>query len=356
MAMDARKEAQKRVDRIALFRAELAELERESGLTLTPEQRSGLEAHVARLLSRFQQEFGVDATDSARRASWGMRIASLLGSAALIAAVVLFLHRVWGNLPPAVQISILTLAPLAFLAGTEAAFVRRVDHYYVALLALAAGVTFVMELNVLGSVLNLTDSPHVLLAWGLFGLLIAYAYSLRLLLGAGLVLLCAYSAALILHFQGYHWLGFMQTTQLLLPGAVLLYCLPWLMRGRGPYDFDFVYRVCGAGIGFAAILILSLGGDLCCGGLAPNLVAAGYQVLGLLLSGAVVFHGLRLGRGGLVNLGATAFIVFLFVRLHSWWWDWMPKYVFFLVLGLIALGLLLVLRRIRTSLAKGGLS
>ena len=91
MGMDPRKEAQKRVDRIALFRAELAELERENGLTLTPEQRSGLDAHVARLLSRFQQEFGVDATDSARRVSWGMRVVSLLGGAALIAAAVLFL-------------------------------------------------------------------------------------------------------------------------------------------------------------------------------------------------------------------------------------------------------------------------
>ena len=55
MAMDARKEAQKRVDRIALFQAELAELEREKGLTLTPDQRAGLDAHLARLLSRFQQ-------------------------------------------------------------------------------------------------------------------------------------------------------------------------------------------------------------------------------------------------------------------------------------------------------------
>jgi hypothetical protein len=148
----------------------------------------------------------------------------------------------------------------------------------------------------------------------------------------------------------------MQTTQLLLPGAALLYCLPWLTRGRGPYDFDFVYRLCGAGIGLIAILILSLEGDVCCGNLAPGLVAASYQVLGLLLSGGVVFHGLRLGRSGLVNLGAAAFIVFLFVRLHSWWWEWMPKYVFFLVVGLIAIGLLLVFRHIRIGLSKGGLS
>lgn len=353
-AMDARKEAQKRVDRIALFRAELAELERENGLTLTPEQRTGLEVHVANLLSRFQREYGVDATDSARRVSWGMRVASLLGGAALVAAMVLFLHRIWGNLPTAAQVSILTTAPLAFLAGIEVAFARRADHYYVALLALAAGATFVMEANALGSVLNLTDSPQVLLAWGLFGVLIAYAYGLRLLLGAGLVLLVAYSAALVLNAQGYYWAGVMQTAQLILPGAALLYCIPWLTRGRGPNDFDFVYRVCGAGTGLSAILILSTTGDLCCGGLLPGMVEGAYQVAGLLISAGVVFHGLRLGRGGLVNLAATAFIVFLFVRLHSWWWDWMPKYMFFLSIGLIAVGLLLVFRRIRTRLSEGG--
>ncbi len=199
-------------------------------------------------------------------------------------------------------------------------------------------------------------SPQVLLAWGLFGLLLAYAYGLRLLLSAALVVLCAYSAALLLNAQGYYWLGFMQTTQLFLPGAALLYCVPWLTRGRGPHDFDFVYRACGAGTGLSAILIQSTGGDLCCGGLAPGLVGATYQVLGLLLSAGVVFHGVRLGRSGLVNLGAAAFIVFLFVRLHSWWWDWMPKYLFFLLVGLIALGLLLVFRRIRIGLSKGGVS
>ena len=60
-----------------------------------------------------------------------------------------------------------------------------------------------------------------------------------------------------------------------------------------------------------------------------------------------------MSQKGLVNLGVAAFIVFLFVRLYAWWWQWMPKYLFFLVLGLIAFGLLLVFRRVRTRLAEG---
>ncbi len=345
--------AQKRVDRIASFRVELAELELEGGLALTPQQRSQLDAHLAGLLASFRLRFGVDATESARRVSWGMRVAFLLGGAALMAALILFWHRIWGILPVVAQVLILAAAPLGLLAGAEAAFARQVDRYYVSLLALAAGVTFMMELGTLGLVLNLADTAQALLVWGMFAVLVAYAYGLRLLLGAGLVLLCAYTAALLLSAQGYYWAGIMQTAQLLLPGALLLYGIPWLTRGRGPHDFDFVFRMCGAGTGLCALLVLSTSGDLCCGSLNPSLVEGFYQVVGLLLGAGVVFHGLRLGRGGLVNLGAVAFIVFLFIRLHSWWWNWMPKYVFFLVIGLIALGLLLVFRRIRTRLSEG---
>ena len=51
-----------------------------------------------------------------------------------------------------------------------------------------------------------------------------------------------------------------------------------------------------------------------------------------------------------MNLGAIAFVVFLYVRLHSWWWHWMPKYLFFFLIGLTAIGLLLIFRRLRTRL------
>ena len=353
MRIDARKNAQQRVDRIAAFRSELAALEREGALSLTPAQRSRLDAHLDRLLSGFQRQFGADVTDGARRMSWGMRVTSLLGGAALMAGLVLFLQRIWGELPLTAQVAILTAAPLALLAGVEAAHRRQADRYYVALLALGAGAAFVMELGALGSVLNLADSMQVLLAWGLFALLVAYAHGLRLLLGAGLVLLCAYSAALLLTWQGYYWAEFAHRAQALLPGALALYCIPWLPRGPGSDDFRFVYHAWGAGTGLTALLVLSTSGDLCCGGLRPGTVEAAYQLVGLLLSAGVVFHGLRLNRKGLVDLGVLGFIVFLFVRLYAWWWHWMPKYIFFLVLGLIAIGLALVCRRLRSRLAGG---
>jgi hypothetical protein len=242
---------------------------------------------------------------------------------------------------------------LLLLCAAEIAKARRVDRYYVGLLALAAGVAFVMELGALGTVLNLTDSPLVLLAWGSFALFLAYAYGLRLLLASGLVLICAWAGAMVLHVQGFHWGGFMQRSELIIPGAVVVYAVPWLVKGRGPEGFALVYRLCGACVGLLSLLALSTAGDLCCGGIAPGTVAAGYQIIGLVAGVGVLAHGLRLQQAGLVNLGAMAFIVFLFVRLHAWWWDWMPKYLFCLLLGLIAFGSLLVFRHIRSRLLKG---
>jgi hypothetical protein len=217
-----------------------------------------------------------------------MRIASLLGAAALVAAAILFLNRIWGNLTTPVQVLILTVAPLSLLAGAEGTHRRRVDVYYVGLFAIAAEVAVIMEFNALGAVLNLAGSPHVLVVWGAFALLLAYAYGLRLLLAAGLILVGAWSGAVILDVGGYFWLGFFQSTRVLIPGALILYALPSLALTGGrktagasgsdergsaqisgsfssvpPAGFAAVYRLCGAGLGFLALLVLSMGGDHC---------------------------------------------------------------------------------------------
>ncbi len=350
MDADLRRKAQRRADRIALFRAELAELEAAQALALTPDQRSRLDAHLEGVLSNLSRQFGIDATESARRISWGMRVVSLLGGLALVIAAVLFLHRFWGSVPTPAQVAILMAAPLLLLSGAELLFSRRVDLYYTALLGLAAAVVFVIELNALGSVMNVASSPHALLAWALFAILVAYAYGLRLLLGMGLVLMCAYTAALWIAGQGAYWAAFLDRPELLIPPAVILYAAAWAARRRDPHDFGFVYRVCGAATGLTALLLFSTSDRVCCYGVTFHWADVFCQIVGLALSAGVIFHGFRLGRSGLVNLGAVAFVVFLYVRLHSWWWHWMPKYLFFFLIGLTAIALLLIFRRLRGRL------
>jgi hypothetical protein len=352
MDLDPKRKAQQRADRIAAFRAELAELGREQGLILTSEQQARLDAHLQSMLASLAGQYGADVSESAKRISWGLRLVVLLGGIAFCAAIVLFLHRVWGALPSSAHALILVALPLLLLAAAELVSRRRVDLYYPALLALAAGIGFVMELNALGGTFNMVPSAHALLAWAAFALLVAYAYGLRLLLAAGLVLTSAYSAALWLTAVGGYWAGIFDRAGFLLPAAAVLYAIPWLVRDRDRHDFNFVYRMCGAAMALLALLILSKRGDLCCSGLPARTLEAFYQLAGLVLSVGVAFHGLHLGRSGLVNLGAGAFVVFLFVRLHAWWWDWMPKYLFFLLLSLIAVLLLVPFLRLRRRLSE----
>ncbi len=349
---DAQRESQRRVDRIAAFRAELADLERAQALVLTPEQRDRLNDHLDGVLAALAQQAGVDVTESARRISWGMRVGALLGGAALFAAIILFLHRVWGSLPPVTYPLILAAPPLILLALAELSFRRRAGQYYTALLALAAGTGFAIQLTVLGGVNNLAPSPHVLMACAGFAMPVAYAYGLRFLLGAGLLLLCAYTAALGVSFQGGFWGEFMLRSEFLFPAAVACYALPALARHRRQTDFDFVFRFCGAATMFIALLPLAITGQTCCRGLPARQVETFYQFVGMLLSAGVVAHGLHLGRSALVNLGALAFVVFLYIRLHVWWWDWMPKYLFFLLIGTTAILLVLVFRRLRARLVR----
>ena len=353
MASNLQKAAQQRVDRIAAFRSELAELEREQALSLTPEQRSRLDGHLETILHDMSQQFGVEITESGRRVSWAMRLGSFLFAAALLAAVILFLHRVWGLLPWAAQVAIPLVGPIVLLAVTEAAARRQVAAYYVGLLALTALTAFIIGLNALGGIWNVTPSGNALLVWGLAALCLAYACHHRLLLGAGLLLACAYVAALWVTWTGGYWLNFFDRPGGIVLAGALIYGKPWLKKSGPDSDFDIVYRLCGAGAALIALLILSKTDDLCCSEKAAHALEIGYQAAGLFLSGLVVFHGVRLGRSGLANLGAVGFVVFLYVRLHAWFWERLPKYLFFLLIALIALALVLFFRRLRHRIAEG---
>ena len=59
--------------------------------------------------------------------------------------------------------------------------------------------------------------------------------------------------------------------------------------------------------------------------------------------------GIRKHWPDVVNTSVTFFIVFMYTKFYDWWWDLMPKYLFFLVLGLTALLTLFVLRRLRSE-------
>lgn len=346
----SRAEAQHQADRIRALRDGLAQLERDQILTLTPDQRASFDSWSAATLAKLAAQFDVDTTDSQKRVSWGLRIASTLGGLALCAALMLFFIRFWGYLDTPIQIAAAVCLPLAALAATEYAARRERTLYFAGLMALIALGSFILTLAVIGRVFNMTPTENALFVWGAFSLLLAYRYGLRFVLIIALGLLLCYGAAAFNARLGYNWLNFGERPELFLFMGLAAFSLPLALPHRRHTDFPAVYRLAGLFVYYVAVVALAeWGGQSFLQG-DTKTIERGYELLGLLSSSAFIAWGIRRQWDGVVNISSAFFVVFLFCRLFHWWWDWMPRFVFFGIIGAIAIGLVLAFKRVRTHL------
>ena len=345
-----KREAQRRVDRISDLREYLAELARDGVLELSAEQRARLDQHFDQTLADLTGRYDVDITESQRQLSLGMRIISALGGLALCAAVFLFFYRFWGLVTTPVQVAILVLMPIALLAATEFAAAREKTLYYAGLLGVVAFASFILNLTVLGAIFNVTPSHRAFLAWCAFALILAYQFGLRLPLAAGLLCFMAYLAATVASWRGCHWFSFGERPENFFPaGLILIAAAPSNFHRKLP-DFPAVYRAIGLLAIFIPCLILANSGGLSYFPLKEKPIEVAYELAGFASASLTIWWGISRRVSVMVNLGAGAFTVFLFNRLVAWWWDWLPRYLFFLLIGLIALGLLTVFRKLRSRI------
>ncbi len=340
-----KRQAQERANRINAFRAELAQLEREGAVRLTPEQHHDLENYVTAKLAELAGRFDVDTTESQKQLSWGMRIASTLGGLALCAAAFMFFYRFWGALSTPVQVAILAAGPIGAVLLTDFAARRERTLYFASLAAIVAFACFVLNLSMLGVIFNLMPSPQAFLAWGAFALILAYAYRLRLMLAAGLVSMGVWAAAHFVSLSGAYWTEFSSRAENMVAAGLVILAVQ-LVRRDDP-GFAWVYRVVGLLAVMLSLLTMALEGTLSYLPFASESVERFYQLTGLAASAAAIWVGIRHNIGAWVNTGATFFVVFLYIRLHVALWDVLPKYLFFLLIGLIAAGLLVAFQRIR---------
>ena len=70
-------------------------------------------------------------------------------------------------------------------------------------------------------------------------------------------------------------------------------------------------------------------------------------MLGFTGSALAIWIGTRREWPETVNTGMTFFVLFLYTKFYDWWWEVMPKSLFFLVLGLSAVLILLILKQLR---------
>ena len=352
--VSSRTEAQQSADRIRLLRQELATPELQRVLDLSPEQQRRFDEWSRAQLAQLAERFDVDTSVSQKRASWGMRIASTLGGIAICAALVLFFVRYWGYLGTPLQVAILVMVPLVALGGAELAARRERTLYFTGLLALVALASFVMNLAAIGGIFNINSTERALLAWGAFALVVAYRYGLRLPLALGLLLLIAYGAAAVTATFGYRWFDFGERPELVTLLALLVFCAPLVISHRRHLDFPPVYRIVGSVVFYVCVLSLAEWGIPSYLPLSHQSIERLYELVGLLTSAGAIWLAVTRQWNGVVNISATFFVIFLFTRLYHWWWDWMPKYLFFAVIGALGIALVLIFKRLRGQMARNG--
>ena len=345
--MDSRITAQKRADEIVAFRSEMERLRTEQALVLSDEQRDAVRRHHDRLLADFANSFDIDRDAQAKQLSVGMRVASFLGALALAASVFFLFYKFWGLLNETAQVSVLLGSSLGTYLLTMWLRKRDATGYFTGLSAMVAFACFVLNVVMLGQAFNLTPSDNALIAWAGLGFLLAYLCDSRLLLAAGILCLVGYLSARAGAWQGLYWLDFGERPENFLPAAVLLFLVPQIITHQRFPSFPSVYRVFGLLTFFLPLLVLAFWGSASYLDLESTTIEHGYQIAGFVLSAGVIWLGTRRNWSAVSNTGVVFFVVFLYTKFFDWWWESMPKYLFFLVLGLTAILILLVLRRVR---------
>ena len=357
-------DAQRRADQISAFRAELAELERE-GAALDPRQLATIAAHHDTVLRSLARDFDVDRGEREKRMSTGMRLASLFGAAALTAAVVSFVYRIWGTLATGPQVALLTAAPLVATLGMIVAGRLERTRYVSSIFAIVACAAIVLQTVMLGTLFNLRSSPHVAAVWAAFALAVAIPWRFGVLFAFGVAAAMVYPAAVAVDLAGYYWMAVVERPEIVaLPAGLVLIALSRLkhrtssltvagVRVTVPRELVPWARAVLLLIVLGTILVLSATGAVSILPFDEEAIKVAYQLLAVVASVVTIGLGLRHGLVDVVNIGSLFTGMFLLLRFVDWWWDWMPKYLFFLILTAVALAWLWGLRLARRRLAMG---
>ncbi len=348
----SREAAQEAVERIDAFRRELTHLAGAGIMQLNAEQQQAVDSYHQARLEQWRLLFDVDTRGQDKQFSLGMKIASFLAALALGAAVLFLFHRFWGYFSITWQVGLLLAASIGTLLAAMHCAARERQKYFAKLFALVAFTCFVLNLILLGQLFNATSSQNVLLAWAALAFLLAYATEARLLLSAAVLCLAGFLNAQTGAWSGMYWLGVGEQPELFFPAAVLLFLLSFFPHRLYP-AFPALYRVWSLLFWFVPVLVLSHWGRGSFLPLAAQQVEWLYQIAGFITSAGVIAAGIRWYWPETVQTGVIFFTLFLYTKFYDWWWDWMPKYLFFLLAGLAAVLVLLILTRLRARSGRG---
>tara|TARA_R110002126_G_scaffold16527_13_gene65999 strand:+ start:3129 stop:4232 length:1104 start_codon:yes stop_codon:yes gene_type:complete len=348
-------QAQARADQVLAFRAEQQLLAEQGLLSLPDDQASNIRDYHNGLLQQLQQGLNIDLSDQARHLSLGMQIVSFLGATALAASLFFLFFQYWGYFSTLSQVALLVAAPLLTLA--LAVWLQRIDDsgYYAKLAALVSFTAWVLNIIMLGSIFNITPSPNAFAIFALYGFVLAYLLHVRLLLAAAMLCSFMFIGAQFGSWMGSYWVNAGEYPEHFLLASALFFLVPLLFNSQRFDGFAAIYQTLSAVVFFIAVLVLANWGRASYLPWSTGLIEGVYQVVGFAASALLVLYGMRTHASKLMLTGNVFFALFLYTKFFDWWWDWLPKYVFFLLIGLTAILALTMFNRFRaTQQSKAG--
>ncbi len=347
MHIGSKTEAQQRADQISAFRSELEDLRREQVLSLDPLQEEAIRRFHRRLLAQLSAGFDIDTSNRQKQLSLGMGITSSIGAMGLAASVFFFYYQYWGVLDLKIQVITLISMPVVTLLLTMVAAWLEKSGYFAKLFSLITLVCFVLDLSMLGQIFNMVPNPLVMLVWAFFAALLAYAVQSRFMLVMGICSFAGFLSAKAATWSGCYWISFGERPETFFPAALVLFLVSLIPHHRYP-GFAALYRIFGLLFFFMPLLVLANWGALSFIDSAPALVEMFYQVAGFVVAGAMIGLGIFRGWPEVVNTSNSFFTLLLYTKFYDWWWEWLPKYQFFLLIGLTSILMLLILKRLRS--------
>jgi hypothetical protein len=334
-----------RLRRILSFREELSDL-RDEGVIDSDDAtiaRIGLRHDV--LLEEASRDERIDLTREEARLSAGMRLATLLGATALSIAWAMFVSSAWDDLGEIAKLLLVWIPPVLLAAATEVA-ARRESTGYVANILATVGTIALAVATV--ATLNLYErgpTRYQFLVVGAYALFLAYRHRLIMPLLIGVTAAGAWLWSLASFTRGSDFQeAFRFAEPAVIVGAIALAL--GTIRKQDPAEFRLIWRFGGVVAICWSLLVLGVAGETSWFG-PGNIVEGSYQALGAIVFVAMVWYGLRIDDQVLARSGGTALLLFLLFRMFDWFWDAIPDWLFFLMVGALAFGVLLTLRRLR---------
>ena len=347
----SKQDAQKRVDQILAFRDELSALHADGAVQLSDTEQQAITAYHDRLLNEFSRKHDADLTTSEYQLSWGMRIASTLGAIAFTLGVFMFFEYYWDTFATLTQVVLVTMAPvLGWLLSEIVARAYKTPHYTL-LAVLTAIACFVANLYVVANIYNVTPTPYAFLALGLFGLLLACRHDLPLVAGLSLLALMVFAGGQLTNHAGFAW-PMENIPEFYLAAGLLCLLAPVILKWLAIERYRHVFFLVALLQTYLFLHWLMISPEDSLLPLTRSEAEWFYTVLTFIAGGLAVRQCIHAEWAAGTYLSALSLVMAMLQRYFDWFWDDLPNYVFFLILGVIAIGVIVLLRRTRALLPR----